>query len=203
MVSIIRDLDPYSVSTVFIVLSMIFCPFNQWGEMVSRAGVGPKPCPISQLTTDLLVQKLRELTSPNIKEAAVILSERMKSEDGVMTALEHFWHSLPVDSMVCSIGLIMGKSLLAKYRISPGKNAYQRSRSTFITVSQEVASVLAKENKTRRLVMGKLVEEVTKDGLTPYGTTVSLGGFISSFLRVGCSKILSLPRQPISTRHMH
>lgn len=141
--------------------------------MVSRAGVGPKPCPISLLTTDLLVQKLRELTSPKIKEAAVNLSEKMNSEDGVMTALEHFWHALPVDSMVCSIGLIMGKSLLAKYRISPGKNAYQRSRSTFITVSQEVASVLEAEKKTNRFV-GKFVEEVAKDGLTPYGTTVSL-----------------------------
>ncbi|KAL7520114.1 hypothetical protein ACHAWX_004859 [Stephanocyclus meneghinianus] len=195
MVSIIRDPDPFSLSRVFIVLSEIFCPFNQWGEMVSRAGVGPKPCPISQLTTDLLVQKLRELTSPNIKEAAVNLSERMKSEDGVMTALEHFWHSLPVDSMVCSIGLIMGKSLLAKYRISPGKNAYQRSRSTFITVSQEVASVLAKENKTRRFVMGRLVEEVTKDGLTPYGTTTYAlrhrGGY-DSFWKGMCASWMEL-----------
>lgn len=147
--------------------------FTQWGEMVSRAGVGPKPCPISNLTTDLLVQKLGELTSPKIKEAAVSLSKKMNREDGVMAALEHFWHALPVDSMVCSIGLIMGKSLLAKYRISPGKNAYQRSRSTFITVSQEVASVLVAEKTTGRFV-GKLVEEVTNDVLTPYGTTVSL-----------------------------
>eukprot|EP00804_Cyclotella_cryptica_P011820 CCRYP_015334-RA/>CCRYP_015334-RA protein AED:0.02 eAED:0.02 QI:107/1/1/1/1/1/3/721/703 len=166
-------------------LPTLVCPFFgdqfMWGEMVSRAGVGPKPCPINLLTTELLVQKLRELTSPTIKEAAVNLSERMKSEDGVMTALEHFWHALPVDSMVCSIGLIMGKSLLAKYRISPGKNFFQRSRSTFITVSQEVASVLATENKTRRFVMGKFVEEVTKDGLIPYGTTVSLDDDFSFF----------------------
>ncbi|KAL7522600.1 hypothetical protein ACHAWX_007701 [Stephanocyclus meneghinianus] len=160
-----------------------------WGEMVSRAGVGPKPCPISNLTTDLLVQKLGELTSPKIKEAAVSLSKKMNREDGVMAALEHFWHALPVDSMVCSIGLIMGKSLLAKYRISPGKNAYQRSRSTFITVSQEVASVLVAEKTTGRFV-GKLVEEVTNDVLTPYGTTTYAlrhrGGY-GSYLKGICT----------------
>ncbi|KAL3802514.1 hypothetical protein HJC23_012533, partial [Cyclotella cryptica] len=180
-------------------LPTLVCPFFgdqfMWGEMVSRAGVGPKPCPINLLTTELLVQKLRELTSPTIKEAAVNLSERMKSEDGVMTALEHFWHALPVDSMVCSIGLIMGKSLLAKYRISPGKNFFQRSRSTFITVSQEVASVLAAENKTRRFVMGKFVEEVTKDGFTPYGTTTYAlrhrGGY-ESFWKGMCASWMEL-----------
>ena len=99
--------------------------------MVRRAGVGPKPCPVTELTTDKLIEKLRELTSPSTKEAAVELSYKMNAEDGVMAALEHFWYSLPTDSMVCSISLIMGKSLLAKYRT---KN--------WIPISQEVASIL-------------------------------------------------------------
>ncbi len=100
-------------------------------QMVKRAGVGPKPCPIVGLTTPILVEKLRELTSPTIKEAAVKMAAKMNAEDGVMSAMEHFWFSLPRDSMMCSISLIMGKSLLAKYRM---KNS--------IPVSEEVASVL-------------------------------------------------------------
>ena len=134
--------------------------------MVSRAGVGPKPCPITQMSTELLIQKLRELTSPTIKEAAVTLSHQMNEEDGVMNALEHFWFALPMDSMICTIGLIMGKSLLAKYRMRPGRSVFSRSL-TYITVSQEVASVLA---KTKLNAIEKLVKH---DWMIPYGSTVS------------------------------
>jgi hypothetical protein len=147
---------------------------NQWGEMVSRAGVGPKPCPINQLTKNLLVEKLNELTSPKIKEAAAILSEKMNNEDGVLAGLQHFFEDLPVDSMVCSIGLIMGKSLLAKFRISPGKMAL---RGRFIPVSQEVASVLIKDkgSNIRNTFLRRLMtEDRHQDGLTAYGTTVSI-----------------------------
>lgn len=135
--------------------------------MVSRAGVGPKPCPITQMSTQLLIEKLRELTSPTIKEAAVTLSHQMNEENGVMSALEHFWFALPMDSMICTIGLIMGKSLLAKYRMRPGSSTFSRSL-TYITVSQEVASVLA---KTKVKAIEKLVKH---DWMIPYGSTVSL-----------------------------
>jgi hypothetical protein len=101
-----------------------------WGEMVHRAGVGPIPCPISKLTTDVLIEKLRELTSSKIREAAESLAVTMDREDGVIDALQHFWSALPRDSMMCSLGLIMGKSLLAKYRMDG------------ILFSAEVASVL-------------------------------------------------------------
>lgn len=102
-----------------------------WAEMVHRAGVGPAPCPISKLTTDVLIEKICELTSSTIKEAAAALAVKMDTEDGVMNALQHFWSALPRDSMMCSVGLIMGKSLLAKYQIKGG-----------IPISAEVASVL-------------------------------------------------------------
>lgn len=117
-------------------LPTFVCPFfgdqYMWGEMVHRAGVGPEPCPISKLTTDILIDKLRELTSPTIKKAAAALAVKMDNDDGVVNALEHFWSALPRDSMMCSLGLIMGKSLLAKYRTRNG-----------IPISPEVASVLS------------------------------------------------------------
>lgn len=149
-----------------------------WGEMVYRAKVGPAPCPVMQLSTDILVDKLRDLSSPSTKDAAVSLADLMNEEDGVMGALDHFWSALPRDSMMCSVGLIMGKSLLAKYRI---KN--------LIPVSHEVASVLANcnnksfriprnalENDARKLagsVGRQVVQETTRrnDKLVPYGTT--------------------------------
>mmetsp|Transcript_12951 Transcript_12951/g.26196 ORF Transcript_12951/g.26196 Transcript_12951/m.26196 type:complete len:880 (+) Transcript_12951:165-2804(+) len=117
-------------------LPTLVCPFfgdqYMWGEMVHRAEVGPKPCPVTKLTKDILVEKLRELTDPKTKEAASKLSVTMNEEDGVLTGLSHFWSSLPKDSMMCSIGLIMGKSMLAKYRL----------KSSNIPISHEVASVL-------------------------------------------------------------
>ena len=141
-----------------------------WGEFVNRAGVGPKPCPVTKLTTEILIEKLRELTSPTIKEAAVILSGQMNEEDGVLCALTHFWSELPRDSMMCSVSLIMGKSLLAKYRIGS------------IPISHEVAAVIVgsqdSENKNNvRSVVGSVVKQVSlettrrNEKLKPYGTT--------------------------------
>lgn len=146
-----------------------------WGDMVHRANVGPSPCPITELTTEMLIEKLQELTSPTTKEAAVILAGKMNEEDGVMTALEHFWHALPVDSMMCAVSLIMGKSLLAKYRIGD-----------WIPISQEVASVIeADKDKNNRpianiplvgpamgSVMGSMVGQVFDEKVIPYGTTM-------------------------------
>jgi len=154
-------------------LPTLICPFfgdqYMWGEMVNRAGVGPKPCPVSQLTTDILVEKLRELASPSTKDAAVVLAEHMNKEDGLSNALEHFWSDLPRDSMMCSVGLIMGRSLLAKYRINDS-----------IPISEEVASLTEyNEDNVIKNLFGdarkKLNEEAIRiphyDKLTPHGTT--------------------------------
>jgi len=119
-------------------LPTLVCPFfgdqYMWGEMVHRASVGPKPVPIAQLTEETLTGKIRELTSPTIKEAAVALSKTMNEEDGIKAALEHFWSALPGDNMMCCVSVIMGKSLLAKYRIRGN-----------IPISQEVASILVND----------------------------------------------------------
>jgi len=119
-------------------LPTLVCPFfgdqYMWGEMVHRAGVGPKPVPIAQLTEETLTDKISELTSPTIKEAAVALSKTMNEEDGIKAALEHFWSALPGDNMMCCVSVIMGKSLLAKYRIRGN-----------IPISQEVASILVND----------------------------------------------------------
>lgn len=175
-----------------------------WGEMVRRAGVGPEPCPVTKLTAEILANKLRDLANPTIKEAAVVLAEKMNLEDGVTNAVAHFWHDLPKDSMMCSIGLVMGKSLLARYRCKDT-----------ITVSEEVASVLYDDGKggrdpimaegplemlaqdtrmafTRRGSF-KLSPFLKQEKLYPHGTTtvgaVHLLMLISAILRRVCASI--------------
>ena len=51
--------------------------YSVWGEVVRRAGVGPKPCPVNDLTVDILTEKLVTLTNAEMKEAAVALAANM------------------------------------------------------------------------------------------------------------------------------
>jgi hypothetical protein len=103
-----------------------------WGAMVHRAGVGPEPCPVDDLTSEILEEKLQELTSINIKQKASELALKMNEEDGVLSGLDHFCHSLPRDNMMCNVSLIMGESKLAKYHTCQSR----------INISKEVAAVM-------------------------------------------------------------
>jgi hypothetical protein len=51
--------------------------------MVHKAGVGPAPVPIKQLTTEKLCELLRELTSPAMASAAQAMAEAFTRENGV------------------------------------------------------------------------------------------------------------------------
>ena len=117
-------------------LPNFICPFfgdqYMWGAMVHRAGVGPEPCPVDDLTSEILVGKLLELTSIEIKQKASELAMEMNEEDGVLSGLDHFCHSLPRDSMMCDVSLIMGESTLAKYHTCQSR----------INISKEVAAVM-------------------------------------------------------------
>eukprot|EP00536_Pseudo-nitzschia_multiseries_P018198 jgi/Psemu1/328760/estExt_fgenesh1_pg.C_22480001 len=116
------------------------CPFfgdqYMWGAMVFRAGVGPEPCPVDDLTSAILSEKLTQLTSKSVREKARKLSENMGLENGVLAGLEHFCASLPVDNMMCDVSLVLGESKLAKYSMCRGR----------IHISNEVASGLTTED---------------------------------------------------------
>jgi len=118
-------------------LPTFICPFfadqHMWGAMVHRAGVGPAPCPVDDLTTEILTANLKELTSDVIKGRAIKLSEQMNSENGVKGGLKHFCEGLPVDSMMCDVSLILGESVLAKFSLKHGE----------IHISHEIATLLA------------------------------------------------------------
>mmetsp|Transcript_15767 Transcript_15767/g.24524 ORF Transcript_15767/g.24524 Transcript_15767/m.24524 type:complete len:798 (-) Transcript_15767:111-2504(-) len=117
-------------------LPTFICPFFadqfMWAEMVSRAGVGPKPCPINDLTEEILAEKFTELTDKKTKVAAKALSKKMLMEDGIRGGLHHFLSELPRDNMLCDISLILGEVRMAKWTI----------KANGLKITTEVASFL-------------------------------------------------------------
>jgi hypothetical protein len=144
-------------------LPTLVCPFFgdqfMWGEMVRRAGVGPAPCPVEELTDEILATKLSEMLSLEIKNKAKLMSEQMAQEDGILGGLDHFLSSLPRDNMFCDVSLLLGETKLAKVHLE----------GSSLKVSLEVASLLIldkqgnftnqPESRARPLVdLGKLYE---------------------------------------------
>ena len=125
-------------------LPTFVCPFFgdqfMWGEMVRRAGVGPAPCPIDDLTDDILVTRLTELQSPEIISKAKWMAKQMAKEDGIRGGVNHFLSSLPRDNMFCDVSLLLGETKLAKVYL----------KESGLKVSLEVASLLALKQRTSR-----------------------------------------------------
>jgi UDP:flavonoid glycosyltransferase YjiC (YdhE family) len=141
-------------------LPTLVCPFfgdqYMWGHMVKRAGVGPEPCPIGDLTEDILAAKLTELRSPEIISKAKWMAEQMAHEDGIQGGLNHFLSSLPRDNMFCDVSLLLGETKLAKVLL----------KESGLKVSLEVASLLTLEKQgsrtldrdPSRILRGPLIE---------------------------------------------
>ncbi|KAF3335223.1 sterol 3-beta-glucosyltransferase UGT80A2 isoform X2 [Carex littledalei] len=66
-----------------------------WGDRVHARGVGPAPIPIDQFSLDKLVDAIKFMLDPQVKERAVELAEAMKSEDGINGAVRAFLKHLP------------------------------------------------------------------------------------------------------------
>ena len=114
-----------------------------WGAMVARAGVGPTPCPVGDLTDDLLAEKFKELTSPDIKAKAEQMADNMNKEDGIQGGLDHFLDDLPRDNMLCDVSLLLGEAKVAKYDVW-GRHMYRvvLTPESGLKVSTECKAVL-------------------------------------------------------------
>ncbi|KAJ8535667.1 hypothetical protein K7X08_023387 [Anisodus acutangulus] len=66
-----------------------------WGERVHARGVGPLPIPADQFTLDKLVDAIKLMLDPQVKEQAVVLAKAMEYEDGVTGAVKAFFKQLP------------------------------------------------------------------------------------------------------------
>nr|AHA50081.1 sterol 3-O-glucosyltransferase [Eleutherococcus senticosus] len=66
-----------------------------WGERVHARGVGPAPIPIDEFSLPKLVDAIRFMQDPKVKESAVQLAKAMEDEDGVAGAVRAFFKHLP------------------------------------------------------------------------------------------------------------
>ncbi|OIT06895.1 PREDICTED: sterol 3-beta-glucosyltransferase UGT80A2-like isoform X1 [Nicotiana attenuata] len=66
-----------------------------WGERVHARGVGPPPIPVDEFSLDKLVDAIRFMLDPKVKEQAVELAKAMENEDGVTGAVKAFFKHLP------------------------------------------------------------------------------------------------------------
>nr|XP_043610112.1 sterol 3-beta-glucosyltransferase UGT80A2-like isoform X2 [Erigeron canadensis] len=67
-----------------------------WGERVHSRGVGPPPIPVEQFSLNKLVDAIKFMLDPKVKERAVELAKAMENEDGVEGAVRAFLKHLPL-----------------------------------------------------------------------------------------------------------
>lgn len=66
-----------------------------WGDRVHKKGVGPRPIPIGQLTIETLVEAIRTMLDPQVKQKAMELAKHIEVEDGIVAAVNAFHRHLP------------------------------------------------------------------------------------------------------------
>ena len=95
-----------------------------WGDMVARAGAGPRPINHQQLTVDNLTQAIEFAITPSTKSAAAELAAKIKAEDGSRMGAQHFHAELPRHRMACDLdperaAVWTTKKGVSKIKISP------------------------------------------------------------------------------------
>ncbi|CAD6264284.1 unnamed protein product [Miscanthus lutarioriparius] len=66
-----------------------------WGDQVHARGLGPPPIPVDQFGLQKLVDAIKFMMKPEVKEKAVELAKAMESKDGVTGAVRAFLRHLP------------------------------------------------------------------------------------------------------------
>ncbi|KAK4480220.1 hypothetical protein RD792_013282 [Penstemon davidsonii] len=66
-----------------------------WGERVHARGVGPAPIPVDEFSLDKLVDAIKFMLNPEVKERALEMAKAMENEDGVSGAVQAFYRQFP------------------------------------------------------------------------------------------------------------
>lgn len=101
-----------------------------WGDMVAKAGAGPEPIPHAMLDPQNLAEAIQFCLTPEAEAAAQEIALKMKTESGVVTAVNSFHRNLPLQRMRCSV--IPGQ---------PAAWAYTRKKQS-LTLSKAAMNVL-------------------------------------------------------------
>jgi hypothetical protein len=114
----------------FYISRISLIDFSQpfWGDVVYKAGAGPKPIPFKQLTSDNLAAALTEALSPEMQEAARLMGTKVEGEDGAAMGANLFHEALDLDAMRCSV--------------LPGQAAVWKVKGTDLKLCATAASAL-------------------------------------------------------------
>eukprot|EP01040_Poterioochromonas_malhamensis_P012538 gene12538-13722_t len=77
MVMVLEQLQRVILMEVRLGFVLSFGDQHFWGEMVYRAGLGPKPCLIHTVTLDTVISSFEQLISENVLQTAHAMSECM------------------------------------------------------------------------------------------------------------------------------
>ena len=90
-----------------------------------RAGVGPAPCPVAELTAKTLTAKFDELHSSDVRARAAKLAAAMAAEDGVGAAVRHFTRHFPVHDALCDVSLLLAspQTTVARFVLRPNRGS--------------------------------------------------------------------------------
>lgn len=79
------------------------CSQPFWGDMIARAGAGPRPIPHRQLKAENLAEAIRYCLSPKAVTSARGIAAKMESEQGVRAAANSWFKQLPLERMRCDL----------------------------------------------------------------------------------------------------
>jgi hypothetical protein len=120
-------------------LPTIIIPFfgdqNFWGNIVAKAGAGPRPIPNKELTAVRLTEAIQTALSPAILEKAQYIMKRMEGENGVREVVNSFHRHLDIPSLECAL--------------CPSRPAVWHLKGTNIGLSAFAAGVLVEKGKLK------------------------------------------------------
>jgi sterol 3beta-glucosyltransferase len=102
-----------------------------WGQMIAKAGAGPKPIPFKQLTSRGLADSIKFALRPEVDIAVKNMASRIAEEDGVSETVHDFERALRIDEMRC--------------HICPDRLAVWQDKESGVHLSGLAACVLAKQ----------------------------------------------------------
>ncbi|KAL6709290.1 hypothetical protein ACN47E_001697 [Coniothyrium glycines] len=74
-----------------------------WGQMIARAGAGPKPIPYKLMTAESLAASIKFALTDEVQVAVKKMASQIAAEDGAREAVKSFEKSLSIKDMRCHI----------------------------------------------------------------------------------------------------
>jgi sterol 3beta-glucosyltransferase len=102
-----------------------------WGQMIAKAGAGPKPVPFKQMTAESLAASIDFALKEEVGIAVKEMASRISEEDGAAETVRDFERSLDVDDMRCDV--------------CPDRLAVWKNKETGTHLSGFAASVLCEQ----------------------------------------------------------